>query len=83
VVVVADLDMYGTCAQTCARQLVDNAVHVVQELRTQNMAAIKVARRQHKATCSDADGYDLITVPEVSACGKFVIADGPCAGCPD
>ncbi len=49
----------------------------------QNMAAIKVARRQHKETCSDADGYDLIAVPEVSACGKFARAHGLCAGCPD
>lgn len=46
-----------------------------------NMAAIRVARRQHKDTCSDADGYDLITVPEVSACGMFVVPDDLCAGC--
>ena len=38
---------------------------VAQELRMQNMAAIQDARRRHKDTCSDADGYDLITVPEV------------------
>ena len=45
---------------------------VAQELRMHNMAAIRVARRQHKDTCSDADGYDLISVPEVSMYGKFV-----------
>jgi hypothetical protein len=36
-----------------------------QELRKQNVAAIKEARRAHKDACSDADGYDLIAVPEV------------------
>ena len=39
----------------------------VQELRKQNVAAIKDARRAHKDLCSDADGYDLIAVPEVSS----------------
>ena len=37
------------------------------ELRKQNVAAIKEARRAHKESCSDADGYDLIAVPEVRA----------------
>ena len=39
----------------------------------QNMAAIKVARRRHKETCSDADGYDLITVPEVSTARRSAV----------
>ena len=41
----------------------------MQVLRKENRFAILEARRKHAATCSDANGYDLITVPPGSTVG--------------
>lgn len=47
------------------------AVCCLQELRSANTSAIRAARAAGGPSCSDSQGYDLITIPQVGCQGRL------------